>query len=214
VDKSDLMHQLALWADQLRDLSAMGLLYEENIYQRENYTKVQAIALEMLAAVTSTLPDEIEVLGETLFRHPTPISAAGGAVINENGEILLIQRADNAHWALPGGAVEVGETSSAAAVREILEETGVACKPIALVGVHDSLTLGVKAPLQYFAATFLCQPIESVEPVLSPSHVHESLNIKWFSEGQLPQPMMATAEFAIPHAFKMWRGETTTAYYH
>jgi ADP-ribose pyrophosphatase YjhB (NUDIX family) len=37
---------------------------------------------------------------------------------------LLIRRTDNGNWALPGGAVHLGESVAQAAVRETLEESG------------------------------------------------------------------------------------------
>ena len=56
---------------------------------------------------------------------------AGGvrvAVIDENGRVLLVKHRYEAEgrevWMLPGGAVEEGETSRDAAIREVLEETG------------------------------------------------------------------------------------------
>jgi ADP-ribose pyrophosphatase YjhB (NUDIX family) len=45
------------------------------------------------------------------------------AIFDHSGRILLIQRADNGRWAMPGGAAEVGETPSEAVVREVREET-------------------------------------------------------------------------------------------
>jgi len=42
-------------------------------------------------------------------------------VVNEADEILLICRTDNGNWALPGGAVDLGESVAQAAVRETLE---------------------------------------------------------------------------------------------
>jgi ADP-ribose pyrophosphatase YjhB (NUDIX family) len=40
-------------------------------------------------------------------------------------------------WSLPGGHIEPGETASAAAVREVREETGVEAELAGLVDVHD-----------------------------------------------------------------------------
>ena len=45
-------------------------------------------------------------------------------MINSAGEVLLIRRADDGRWAMPGGWVEPGETPAEAAVRETAEETG------------------------------------------------------------------------------------------
>lgn len=49
------------------------------------------------------------------------IDAAGGLVINKNGEILFIFRLDK--WDLPKGKIEVNEGIEEAAIREVEEET-------------------------------------------------------------------------------------------
>jgi ADP-ribose pyrophosphatase YjhB (NUDIX family) len=58
------------------------------------------------------------------------------AVANGAGEILLIRRSDNDNWALPGGAVDLGESLSQAAVRETLEESGIECEVTGLSGIY------------------------------------------------------------------------------
>ena len=58
------------------------------------------------------------------------------AVTNETGEILLIRRSDNGNWALPGGAVDLGESLTQAAIRETLEETGINCEITGLSGIY------------------------------------------------------------------------------
>ncbi|MFB7764234.1 NUDIX domain-containing protein [Streptomyces xiamenensis] len=64
-------------------------------------------------------------------------------VLISDGHVLLIERGWDPHqgaWALPGGHVDVGETSLQAAVRELFEETGipVTAGDLRQAGVHDA----------------------------------------------------------------------------
>src|SRR5580704_2154289 len=58
------------------------------------------------------------------------------AVTNDAGEVLLIRRTDNENWALPGGAVDLGESLAQAGARETREETGVDCEITGLSGIY------------------------------------------------------------------------------
>ncbi|MEV6241075.1 NUDIX domain-containing protein [Lentzea sp. NPDC051838] len=51
--------------------------------------------------------------------------------------LLLIERADDGYWAMPGGIVDVGETFAQAAVREAGEETGLDVEITGLVGLYS-----------------------------------------------------------------------------
>ena len=55
------------------------------------------------------------------------VPAAVAVVAREDGAVLLIRRTDNGNWALPGGAIDLGESVAQAAVRETLEESGIEC---------------------------------------------------------------------------------------
>jgi len=60
--------------------------------------------------------------------------AAVGVVVFRGDSVLLVRRGrapSRGLWAVPGGAVEVGETLAEAAEREVREETGV------IVKAHD-----------------------------------------------------------------------------
>ena len=59
-----------------------------------------------------------------------PVVGVGAVVVHE-GRVLLVRRGaapSRGLWAVPGGALELGETLQQGAEREILEETGVAIR--------------------------------------------------------------------------------------
>lgn len=58
-------------------------------------------------------------------------------VTNDAGEILMIRRTDNDNWAVPGGAVDLGESVAQAAVRETREESGIECEINGIVGIYS-----------------------------------------------------------------------------
>jgi len=177
--------QLGLWADQLRDLSALGLHFADNPYDKQHYQTVQDIAMAMLALATNTPLEEMEPLRAPIFNRPTPMTVGDAAVIDADGRILLIRRADNGLWAMPGGGLDVGETPAEGIVREALEETGVCCRPVALVGVFDSRLCGSLARHHLYQFVFLCEPVPGVPPV-APTHANEIRDIRWFPEHDLP----------------------------
>ncbi|MGH8937937.1 MAG: NUDIX hydrolase, partial [Actinomycetes bacterium] len=70
-------------------------------------------------------------------------TSAGGLVIDRRGEppcAALIGRLDRRGrllWSLPKGHIEVGETTEAAAIREVEEETGIRGRVVASLGTVD-----------------------------------------------------------------------------
>lgn len=203
--------QIVLWADRLRDLSALGLHFSDSFYDRERYMAIQELSLEMFAALSGESLEALEPLRATVFSRPTPFCAADAAVINGRGEILLIQRADNSKWAMPGGALEVGETPAQGAVREVFEETGVTCEVTGLVGLFDSRLCGSVTRHHLYQFTFLCSPIEGIGQVEA-SHSIEVLGQGWFPEDHLPADLDPGHVSRIPTAYGVWHGDAPVFY--
>jgi ADP-ribose pyrophosphatase YjhB (NUDIX family) len=59
------------------------------------------------------------------------------AIINQQHEILLVQRQDYHVWCMPGGRVEPQESLAEAAMREVLEETGIHVALQHIIGTYS-----------------------------------------------------------------------------
>jgi 8-oxo-dGTP diphosphatase len=74
-----------------------------------------------------------------MFSREKP-SLAADVVVALGGGVVLVKRAKEPYrgsWALPGGFVRHGERVEDAALREVLEETGLRIKLKRLVGVYS-----------------------------------------------------------------------------
>ena len=198
--------QLALWADQLRAMSTHALRFVDNPYDEERYQQIMEIALAMTALVSGESLEDLEPIRGTVLSHTTPFAVGDAAIIDGQGRMLLIRRADNGLWAMPGGVLEVGETAAEGVTREALEETGITCEAVALVGIHDSRFCGTKSRHHLYHITFLCRPLD--KPLLAQaSHAHEVMETEWFTETDLPDALDPGHIPRIPIAFQVWRGE-------
>jgi ADP-ribose pyrophosphatase YjhB (NUDIX family) len=69
------------------------------------------------------------------FGHWPSAVAACTIVLDDDGRILLVERADGTGLGLPGGFVDLREHVADAAVRETREETGIDVELLGLVGI-------------------------------------------------------------------------------
>lgn len=109
---------------------------------------------------------------------------------NEAGAILLQRRADSGEWGLPGGSVEIGESVTAAIVREVREETGLTVSVQRVIGVYsDPAFQVVRYPdgrvIHYISTCFACA-IEGGTLATSP----ETLDVRFFAPDALPADLV------------------------
>lgn len=105
-----------------------------------------------------------------------PESVAGVIFSSQKKEVLLIKRRDVPVWVLPGGGIDLHESSEDAIVREILEETGFTVKVTRLIG--DYIPINRLAKRTHL---FECS-ISSGEQTLS----EETKDIAFFPLEKLP----------------------------
>lgn len=121
-------------------------------------------------AVSSYVARLRAVIGHELIQMPS----VSVVVVDERARILLVRHAEDGNgWAVPGGAVDIGESPAQAAVREIREEIGVRINRPRLLDVLGGPDYEVTYPngdrVAYVRSTRRPSPTESRSPTTTRS---------------------------------------------
>lgn len=95
-------------------------------------------------------------------------------------------------WSLPGGGARRGETMQAAAVRELVEETGCTARAVRRVGQLQEILSGSPHTAHVFACTTEDMPR---------ADGREVVEARFFPLHSLPHPMTSRAEARLA----LWR---------
>jgi ADP-ribose pyrophosphatase YjhB (NUDIX family) len=208
---------LLRWSESLAAIARTGLGFTESLYEKERFEEVLRVAADIRAAADLGF-DGVEDagglveewLGQVMPGIPgyvTPKVAVGAAVGNDNGELLLIKRADSGVWLYPTGWCDVGYSAAEVAAKEVLEETGIESEPVRLIAVLDGLRLGfTRIPL--YSLVFYCR---ATGGTLNP-HPLECQDVGWFSPDKLPNPLVGVERWG-EHVFAAIRGEVREVLY-
>ncbi|HEY2039991.1 MAG TPA: NUDIX hydrolase [Edaphobacter sp.] len=103
--------------------------------------------------------------------YPVAPIVGVAAVVIRDEKILLIRRGREpmlGAWSLPGGALELGETTAEGIVREVFEETGVRAHPIEIVATLDRIVRDEdgRVRFHYVLVEWLCLAEEDTEAPL------------------------------------------------
>jgi ADP-ribose pyrophosphatase YjhB (NUDIX family) len=207
--QSDLLR----WSEALAGIARTGLGFSDNLYERERFEEVLAVAADIRVAAglahdsLDVVEEWVRAIGEGVAGYVTPKVAVAAVVGNDAGEMLLVQRADSGVWLYPTGWADVGYSVSEVVVKEVREETGILCEPVRLLAVLDGFRLGfTRIPMHLLM--FHCRAIGGELQ----SHPLETSAVGWFAEDNLPWPV-AGSGFWAPMAFGAIRGEQADTYF-
>jgi len=121
------------------------------------------------------------------------VQATAGVTAVRDGTILLVRRADDGSWCLPGGRVEIGESIVACAERECLEETGYRVRVTSLVGVYSDPGDQTHRYPDGTVVQFVNVVFDGVVGDDPPAPLAgDTVEVRWCAAEALPEPLMAT----------------------
>lgn len=120
----------------------------------------------------------------------SPVPAVIAVIVHE-GRTLLVRRAnppDAGLWGFPGGKIEFGETVKDAAMRELLEETGVVAQAQDIITTLDILVHDPSGAMRqhYILIAVQCRWI-SGDPVAG----DDAIEARWFPIAELDPDRIA-----------------------
>lgn len=128
------------------------------------------------------------------------VPSANVIVVDDHDRVLVIHRTDNDNWAVPGGAMDLGESMVDCAVRETREETGIDCEITGLVGLFTDPKHLIEYTSngevrQEFSMLFTARPLGGE---LTPSS--ESREVLWVSRPEMESLKMdRSMRFRLQH---------------
>lgn len=124
-----------------------------------------------------------------VVRTMAPSFTVGSMCVIErrDGALLLVRHVYRGRWGVPGGLLKRGEDADDAALREVLEEVGLA---VELVGEPAVV---VDAVPQRVDVVFRARPAAGVDPSVAEPTSPEIEETRWFAPAELPELQHETA---------------------
>jgi ADP-ribose pyrophosphatase YjhB (NUDIX family) len=222
VGPADETTNLLRWSEALAGIARTGLGFvgqrarggdASARYEAERYEEILKVAADMRVHAEEAV-EAVEVrreqdhfvqewLGsvrEGVPGYVTPKVAVGAVVGNDQGQLLLVQRADSGVWLYPTGWADIGYSPAEVALKEVAEETGIEAEAVRLLAVLDGYRMGMRLPL--YSLVFHCRAVGGSLR----THPLETSDVGWFTEDDLPWPVIGWQQWG-ELAMRAVRGE-------
>lgn len=132
----------------------------------------------------------IDNLRKAVGNQPLILVGVAVGVMNDNREFLLQKRSVGL-WGVPGGFIELGESTEEAGRREVLEETGIVIGKLELIGGFSGKQHFVILPNgdEFYPVTIAYISKEIIGGVLK-ADGQETSEAKFFKANELPEGLI------------------------
>ncbi|UOE93889.1 NUDIX hydrolase [Alkalihalobacillus sp. LMS39] len=146
--------------------------------------------------------DYIKMIRSHVGTRPLLLTACAIIIEDEQNRVLLQHRTDTNDWGIPGGFMELGESTEEAARREVYEETGLTVGELELYEVFSGKDFYFVYPngdeVYNIIVTYTTKEVKGEIKFTD----GESYDVKYFPLHQLPDKMIPTSRKMIEQYIK------------
>lgn len=161
--------------DEIRTIAQNGLTFADNPYDRERYERLMDLASQWYGQSLDLPPERTRERLAAELGYITPKVGTEAAIFDAEGRILLVRRADDRRWGLPGGWLEPNESPADGAAREVREETGLEVSATALIDVFGRTAGSRDFPHGLVAILYACAVVGGTVQTS-----HETLEVQYW----------------------------------
>lgn len=131
--------------------------------------------------------DYISYIRSKVGHDKVILTFTGGILADKDGRVLLQLRGDKKTWAIPGGAMELGESTLDTAKREFFEETGIKVEAVRFLNVysHFEEVYPNGDEVQTIVMIYEFKALNDFD--ISDFHNEETLRLRFFSEEEIAE---------------------------
>ena len=149
------------------------------------------------------ISDYVKWLRGYVGHTPVLLASASALIFDDAGRLLLVRPAESKTWAIPGGAIDPGESPVDAVIREALEETGLHIEVTGIFGAFGGPDFRIHYPngdvADYVMTTYTAR-IVSGQLHAADGELEE---MRFVTRPELLQlPLSHWATLVLPHAFE------------
>ena len=192
------MTDLLTLLEELQSIARTGLNYSTDPYARAHYERLLELATLHYGQAFDLPEVDVRTRLSGELGSITPKVGADAAIFDDDGRILLVERADDRAWGLPAGWVEPNEAPIDTVVREAREEIGLEIEPLELADVMFRPASAEYGPHAVVSIVYVCEVVGG-DIALS----HEVLAARYWQIDDVPIWHKDHRKFAVA-AYAVW----------
>lgn len=127
---------LPAYLDEVQSIARTGLHYSPTVFDRERFERLLALTSDAYADLTGVATVELRERFAQEIGYVTAKVGVELALVDGDGRLLVVRRADDGRWAIVSGYLDPNEHPSVGAAREAAEELGLDVRIDELVDVY------------------------------------------------------------------------------